>query len=233
MITDLHIHILPGIDDGPASLAESLQLLRLHYEAGVRNIVATPHIRSDFYLNTQDSINAAWELLQEKATELYPDLRLHYAAEYYADDYFMVLLEKDQILPLFERYVLVETSMRVDQPFLNDILTATIAKGWQPVLAHPERYRQWHHQRERYAELRDLGVLFQINLLSLGGMYGSVQQEIAEQLIQQGWVHAIGSDLHRANQYKNIEQAKQNPHYKAMDSSKLLNNLFTESIRST
>jgi tyrosine-protein phosphatase YwqE len=144
----------------------------------------------------------------------------------------MVLLEKGDILPLFERYVLVETSMRIDQPYLDDILSAMIAKGWQPLLAHPERYRQWHNQRERYAELHELGVLFQINLLSLGGLYGSTQQQIAEQLIQQGWVHAIGSDLHRANQYKYIEEAKQNPHYKSMDGSKLLNNLFMESILS-
>lgn len=230
MTTDLHIHILPGIDDGAANLADSLQLLHLHYEAGVRNIIATPHIRSDFYLNTRESIHAAWEILQQEAAEQYPDLHLSFAAEYYADDYFMMLLEKDEVMPLFDRYVLVETSMRVEQPYLDDILSAMVEKGWQPLLAHPERYRPWHNRRERYAELRQLGVLFQINLLSLGGLYGSTQQEIAEQLIQQGWVHAIGSDLHHANQYKYVEKAKQNPFYEAMDGSRLLNHLFTESL---
>ncbi len=198
---DLHVHVLPGIDDGSPSLAESLEILRNHYEAGLRRIIATPHIRSDFFPNTEETIKEAWELLQEAAAGRWPDLTLTYAAEHYGDDYLMTLLERDEVLPLFDRYVLVETSMRAELPYFTEVIQAMIDRNWQPVLAHPERYRTWHDRPDRYAELHEMGIIFQINLLSLGGQYGSTEQAIAERLIRQGWAGAVGTDLHRASQY--------------------------------
>lgn len=221
--TDLHIHVLPAIDDGAATLDDSLALLELHYRAGIRRIVATPHIRSDFFPNTADTIREAYTWLQPVAAQRWPDLELTYAAEYYADDYLMYLIERDELLPLFDRYVLVETSMRSEQPYFTDILRALIDRGWKPVLAHPERYRPWHHRPQRYAELYEMNVVFQINLLSLGGLYGSGEQAIAEKLIQQGWVGAVGSDLHQAAQYRYIHRALQNPSIQLLGELPLLN----------
>ncbi|GAB3170403.1 tyrosine-protein phosphatase [Telluribacter humicola] len=226
--SDLHIHVLPGIDDGAATLDDSLALLDLHYKAGIRRIVATPHIRSDFFPNTTDTIREAYAKLQTVAAQHWPDLELTYAAEYYADDYLMTLIEADELLPLFDRYVLVETSMRSEQPYFTHILRALIDKGWKPVLAHPERYRPWHQRPERYAELYEMNVIFQINLLSLGGLYGSAEQAVAERLIQQGWVGAVGSDLHHATQYRYIHRATQHPDFAIVSSQLLLNHTILQ-----
>lgn len=225
---DLHVHVLPGIDDGSPSLAESLEILKNHYNAGLRRIVATPHIRSDFFPNTEATIRGAWQLLQEAAAERWPDLTLTYAAEHYGDDYLMTLLERDEILPLFDRYVLVETSMRVELPYFTEVLRAMIDRNWQPVLAHPERYRPWHEHPDRYAELHEMGVTFQINLLSLGGQYGIVEQSIAERLIRQGWAGAAGTDLHRASQYGYLRRAAQNPVFPMLCDLPLLNHQVPE-----
>lgn len=113
--------------------------------------------------------------------------------------------------------------MRFDQPYFKDILKELIRKGYKPVVAHPERYRTWHAHRDRYAEIYELGVVFQINLLSLGGAYGPNEQLIAEELIERGWIGALGSDLHRISQYKYVKQAVENPYYQRVKQLTLLN----------
>lgn len=220
---DLHIHVLPGIDDGAQNMQDSLALIDLHYRAGIRKIIATPHIRIDFFKNTQESIHNAWTELTNVTREQYPDLDIQYAAEYFADDYFLTLIEKREILPISGNYVLVETSLRHDLPYFRDILKEMILQGYQPVVAHPERYQAWHNKPERYAEIYELGVIFQINLLSIGGAYGPTEQITAERLIQQGWIGALGSDLHRVSQYKYIKEAVENPYFKTLKDVKLLN----------
>lgn len=220
---DLHMHVLPGIDDGAQNIKDSLALIDAHYKAGVRKIIATPHIRMDFFVNTKESIHAAWIQLTSITKEQYPDLIIQYAAEYFADDYFLTLLDKNEILPLGENYVLVETSLRHDLVYFRDILKEMILKGYKPVVAHPERYQAWHAKPERYDEIYELGIIFQINLLSIGGAYGHTEQIMAERLIQQGWIGALGSDLHRIGQYKYIKEAIENPYFERLKDTKLLN----------
>ncbi|MCF0056753.1 tyrosine-protein phosphatase [Dyadobacter sp. CY356] len=220
---DLHMHVLPGIDDGAQHMQDSLALIDSHYRAGIRTIIATPHIRIDFFKNTQESIHNAWTELTNVTKDQYPDLEIKYAAEYFADDYFLTLIEKREILPISGNYVLVETSLRHDLPYFGDILKEMILQGYQPVVAHPERYQAWHQNPERYAEIYELGVIFQINLLSIGGAYGPTEQITAERLIQQGWIGALGSDLHRVSQYKYIKEAVENPYFKSLKDVKLLN----------
>lgn len=220
---DLHMHVLPGIDDGAQNLTDSLALIDAHYRAGIRKIIATPHIRMDFFVNTQQSIHNAWLQLTEVTREQYPDLIIRYAAEYFADDYFLTLLDKNEILPLAGNYVLIETSLRHDLTYFRDIVQELILKGYQPVIAHPERYKAWHGKPERYEEIYELGVVFQINILSIGGAYGPTEQITAEKLIQQGWIGALGSDLHRISQYKYIKKAVENPYFQGLKDMKLLN----------
>jgi tyrosine-protein phosphatase YwqE len=223
---DLHMHVLPGIDDGAQNMQDSLALIDAHYRAGIRKIIATPHIRVDFFKNTEESIYNAWLQLTEVTKEQYPDLTIQFAAEYFADDYFLTLLEKKEILPISGNYVLIETSLRHDQVYFRDILKEMILQGYQPVVAHPERYQAWHVKPERYAEIYELGVIFQINILSIGGAYGPTEQITAERLIQQGWIGALGSDLHRVSQYKYIKEAVENPYFKSLKDTRLLNHIL-------
>lgn len=220
---DLHMHVLPGIDDGAQNLNDSLALIDAHYRAGIRKIIATPHIRMDFFVNTWESIHEAWTKLTNVTNEQYPDLVIQYAAEYFADDYFLTLLDKGEILPLAGNYVLVETSLRHDFRYFPDILKEMILKGYKPVVAHPERYRAWHDKPERYDEIHDLDVIFQLNILSIGGAYGPTEQFMAEKLIQHGWIGALGSDLHRIGQYKYIKKAVESPYFQSLQDIKLLN----------
>ncbi len=225
---DLHIHVLPGIDDGSPTLEESLKILAAHHTAGIKRIIATPHIRAAMFPNDRQTIHTAWKRLNEAAANRWPDLTLTYAAEHFGDDYLMTLLEKEQILPLFDRYVLVETSMRTEEPYFTQVLKALIDHDWQPVLAHPERYRPWQQRPERYAELQEMGVIFQVNLLSLGGQYGQTEKLLAQQMIRQGLIGAVGTDLHRANQYAYLQRATRTPEFEMLCDRPLLNHLVPD-----
>ncbi|WP_025764425.1 tyrosine-protein phosphatase [Dyadobacter tibetensis] len=221
--TDLHIHVLPGIDDGSRSIEESKSIITQHYQSGIRRIIATPHIRSDFFLNTKASILAAFNSVVETASKDWPDLEISFAAEYFADDHFVELLERREILPLFDNKVLVETSMRLEQPFFKQILRKMIDLGWKPVLAHPERYRPWWNTRTIYDEIYEMGAIFQVNLLSLAGKYGPKQQEVAERLIMEDKIGAVGSDLHRSSQYADVLKATESPYFTQLSERPLLN----------
>ena len=113
--------------------------------------------------------------------------------------------------------------MRYEQPHFLDIIKLMQKKGWRPVLAHPERYRTWWTQPKIYDQVYEMGVIFQVNLLSLSGNYGPNQKEIAELLIQQGKINAIGSDIHHAKQYPDILKATKNPYFTELCDYPLLN----------
>ncbi|HZJ37182.1 MAG TPA: CpsB/CapC family capsule biosynthesis tyrosine phosphatase [Gillisia sp.] len=199
-ITDIHNHILPGIDDGAATLEDSLNLLLKFKEIGIRNFIATPHIMNDYYPNTPQTINAALEKLREKLaqnSEL-KDIRIRAAAEYMMDQSFMELLESEKLLTLKDDFVLVEMSYFQAPINLNEILFQLQTKGYKPVLAHPERYAFYHTKDLRkYEELKDRGCLLQLNTLSLTPHYGSNMQQTAFRLLETGMIDFIGSDTHR------------------------------------
>src|SRR5680860_543423 len=199
-ITDIHNHILPGIDDGAATLEDSLNLLLKFKEIGIRNFIATPHIMNDYYPNTPQTINATLEKLREKLaqnSEL-KDIRIRAAAEYMMDQSFMELLESEKLLTLKDDFVLVEMSYFQAPINLNEILFQLQTKGYKPVLAHPERYAFYHTKDLRkYEELKDRGCLLQLNTLSLTPHYGTNMQQTAFRLLETGMIDFIGSDTHR------------------------------------
>jgi protein-tyrosine phosphatase len=92
--TDLHSHILPGIDDGSPDITTSMQLVQGIYALGIRKTIATPHIIGDLYRNTPSTINAALSLLKEACKEARMDIEITAAAEYMLDDYFLQLLRE-------------------------------------------------------------------------------------------------------------------------------------------
>jgi len=199
-ITDIHNHILPGIDDGAANIEDSISLLSKFKEMGVHDFIATPHIMNDYYPNTPHTINTALEKLQGEISQNpeLKDIRIRAAAEYMMDQSFMELLESEKLLTLKDNFVLVEMSYFQAPINLNEILFQLQTKGYKPVLAHPERYAFYHTKDLRkYQELKDRGCLLQLNTLSLTPHYGTNMQQTAFRLLETGMIDFIGSDTHR------------------------------------
>ena len=200
-MTDYHSHLLPGVDDGVKTMAETLKILEEMEKQGIRKVWFTPHIMDDIPNKTAD--------LKKKFAEVQVayqgNIVLHLAAENMLDNLFEVRLEKDDLLPIEKdgkRYLLVETSYFNPPMDLYDILKQIQQKGYYPLLAHPERYE--YMTMKDYKALKDANVVFQLNLPALGGMYGKGVQQKAGTLLKAGAYDRIGCDIHSIDFYQDL-----------------------------
>lgn len=198
--TDWHSHILPGVDDGVRSTDEALEILRLYEELGVETVWLTPHIMEDIP-NTTSFLRERFAELKAAYTG---SVKLHLAAENMLDNLFEERLEKNDLLPIGENsdHLLVETSYFTPPMGLKNILLRIKAKGYYPVLAHPERYV--YMDKAYYRELKGMGVKFQMNLPSIAGMYGDVVMKKTARLLEEGMYDHIGTDIHNSGMAQNL-----------------------------
>ena len=204
---DIHNHILPGIDDGAKTVDDSIALIRSFSEFGVKHFVATPHIMSNYYPNTRETIGASLtELKNALLQNGLKDVSVEASAEHMIDDNFENLLENEGIMPLKKDYLLVEMSYL--QPPINfeEAIIKTASKRFFPILAHPERYGFLHHRKKRYKEYKDNGILFQMNLLSLSEYYGKEVPKVAVELLENGLIDFVASDVHNMTQLNALKK---------------------------
>jgi len=194
--TDLHSHLIPGIDDGCQTRDDSLQLMEGLAGLGFRKLIVTPHVMSDHFRNTPEVIQDGLSTLQQVATSHGLPLELTCAAEYYLDNEFRALLERKELLTLGDGFVLFEVSYINAPDNIRQTVFDLKVNGYKPLLAHPERYPFWAANFPFYETLKELGVFFQINTISLSGYYGPGPKKTAERLIDAGMVDFIGSDMH-------------------------------------
>lgn len=201
--TDIHSHIVPGIDDGAPDLAASMSLLESMRRWGLRRVFASPHITVGSFENTSSTISEAFEPLRAEAAERFDDLHLAYSAENRVDELFLKNFAEGDLLTLPGNFVLIENSYIQEPWSLDQIIFDMQVKGYRPILAHPERYA-YYHKRDRYTALHSAGAAFQVNLLSLAGYYGKVEKKVAEELIEKGMVDYLGTDIHRESHARAI-----------------------------
>jgi tyrosine-protein phosphatase YwqE len=205
----MHSHLIPGIDDGAKDMENSLQLIKGLKGLGYRKLITTPHILADFYPNTPETIGKGLRAVQEELAKQHIDIELHAAAEYLIDDHFINLLQSTKpLLTLKDKLVLVELSFAVPAINLKEIIFEVQLKGYQPLLAHPERYLYFGADKAWYDRLRDSGCLFQLNLLSIKGYYGKASQELAQYLIKRKYVDFLGTDLHHEKHLANLHSSR-------------------------
>ncbi len=221
--TDMHSHLIPGIDDGAPDLEASINMLKKLQQLGFQKVVTTPHIMSDFYKNTPKNITQGLEVVRAELKKQVLDIELEAAAEYYVDYDFEQKIGKEQFLTFGENFILIEFSFMEAPVNLLDIIFKLQLQGYKVVLAHPERYG--FLDKKDYQDFRTRGVFLQLNLLSLIGHYsGSIQQQ-AEWLIAQDMVSFVGTDCHNmnhANLYEKCQTKK--AWHDLFNSGKLLNN---------
>jgi len=224
----MHSHLLPGIDDGSPDLQTSLRLIKGLEELGYKNFIATPHVMEDLYPNNRGTIQAAYDTLKDELKSKDIDTQIRFAAEYLLDGNVDDMLEKkESLLTLKDKMVLVEISFVSEPIHLKDVLFNLQMNGYQPIFAHPERYAFYHHQPTQYAEIKAMGCLFQSNLLSFSGYYGSSVRQAAEYLVDKGLTDYLGTDLHHDRHLENLRQLTFTPSLaKLMDEVGVLNHLL-------
>ncbi|MEE1208056.1 MAG: CpsB/CapC family capsule biosynthesis tyrosine phosphatase [Muribaculaceae bacterium] len=195
--TDIHLHVVPGIDDGSPDAETSVELITDLAEMGIHRILATPHVTAMTFENNRETIEGPFKELQEAMGRhgLSGDVSLDYAAENRLDELFMKNFEEGTLITYPNKYVLIENSF-VQEPWdLDNLIFELKVRGFNPIMAHPERFVYYHGRSKRYEELHR-NVPFQVNMLSLAGHYGKTVKKIAENMAEAGMIDFIGTDTH-------------------------------------
>ena len=204
--TDIHNHILPGIDDGAKTVDESLGLIKGMGEIGISNFICTPHIMENYYANNAGTIQTALGLVQDALkTNGLPHVHITAAAEHMIDSGFELLVDSNGLMPIAKQYVLVEMSYLQASLNFEEAIEKLSDKGLYPIFAHPERYAYLHHDRNDYTRMKDLGLLFQLNILSLSSYYGKDVHKKALALLDTNLIDFVASDIHNQNHLKHLK----------------------------
>jgi tyrosine-protein phosphatase YwqE len=201
-VTDVHCHILPGVDDGAGTYRESVNALRWLNDIGIRRMYLTPHVMSDIAKNNRTYLTGQFDAfikrLENDRVGDIPELKL--GAEYMLEAAFEQH-KKDGLITYADRQALVETSYMMPPTGFIRILEKLEEDGYSPVLAHPERYIYMEDHDYKYLKKQD--VFFQLNYLSLTGAYGERAKRKADRLLKNGYYDYAGSDFHHLIRHEN------------------------------
>lgn len=203
---DIHSHLLFGLDDGAKTPEDTLSFLKQLQDWGWSKVITTPHIMEGVYPNTPSKINQRLQEVQTLAKEQKILIQLEAGAEYMMDHFFFEHFKQNKLQTLKGNHVLVEMSYLNPPIHLFDLLYELQVEGYQPILAHPERYLFYYRNFEVLEKLKKAGAQFQLNLLSLVGYYGPESQKTAERLLQDGMIDFVGSDIHHQQHINSFEK---------------------------
>jgi protein-tyrosine phosphatase len=204
--TDMHNHVLPGIDDGSKSVAISEEMFKLYETLGFSKVIPTSHIYQELYPNTPETINTAFNTLKEADTRgLLADAC---GAEYMVDETFLKSIEiAPPAMSYNDGYVLVEMHFFGQTAMIEEVCFVLSQQNLKPILAHPERY-QLVDKLDQFKELKNKGFYLQLNALSLMGHYGPKVKTKAEKLLVEGLYDFVGTDAHHPGHLQQLTKLK-------------------------
>jgi protein-tyrosine phosphatase len=220
--TDIHSHFIPGIDDGSPDMETTLNLIKEMQKLGFSKVITTPHVMSDFYKNSSETILQGLAAVRSELKVQNINMEIDAAAEYYIDYDFEQKIGNEKFLTFGPNYILVELSFVEAPKNFFDIIFKLQLENYKVVLAHPERYH--YFQMKDYEEFVNRGVLLQINWLSLIGYYSPQIQNKTQDLIAQNMVSFLGTDCHNVHHAALYEKCQTKKAWHDLhNSGKLLN----------
>ena len=175
-------------------------------QLGYSRFYCTPHVIAGVHPNTPLTISAAASQLTNALANRGNEAVMDYSAEYMMSFEMAELIDANEIIPLPNSYVLIEMSYALESPNWREIIFTLQTKGFQPILAHPERYNFWQGNLHKIESVVDAGAELQVNMLSLQGYYGKPVQKMAEKIMDAGFVSWAGTDLHHRRHLEGLQQ---------------------------
>ena len=199
-LIDIHVHILPGLDDGPKTLEESLAMARCYEEVGITQIVATPHfVPGTAWAAGRERVVVKVEELQGYLAEENISLKIFPGMEIAYHKKLISRLEKGVLQPMGKgNCYLLEPSFQDLQDDLLHCAEELLDRGYKVVLAHPERIASFQESVEPLLDLVRQGLEVQLNMGSLLGKFGELSRQTSMQLLTENSVHYLASDAHSA-----------------------------------
>ncbi|MBR1769644.1 MAG: hypothetical protein IJ748_04220 [Bacteroidales bacterium] len=226
--TDIHSHVIPGIDDGAPTMEDSINLVREMYNLGYRRMIVTPHVRFGSFENDTDTFDARLELLEMAADKENLDMEFEIGAEHTIDENFRTLFKEDKLKTFNDGWLLIEFPFTNLPPRWKELIFDLQMAGYKLILAHPERYVSYlSFEKKTIDELKNRDILFQMNITSLGGFYGKNVLKFARYLVEKEYVDILGSDLHNMRHIEYLKQSFRNKDVcNLIESGCLMNNKF-------
>lgn len=205
-MTDMHNHLLFGIDDGSKTIEDSIDVLKDMASFGYKNVILTPHYIKDSNYNNPASDNyRRLKALQEELDKRNIKIKLFLGNEVYVDDQIYELIKKREIYTLNgTNFILIELPISGEYENYEEIFAHLISKGCNVVLAHPERYIAFQKDFNKIYELEKLGVYFQSNIDSLTGRYGEDALKMIKRLLKEKKISFLATDIHRKKHNYNV-----------------------------
>ena len=193
----MHCHLLPGIDDGAKDSEETMKMLQIAYDEGIRAIFATPHFHPRRGHADVETVLEKFTETYRRIKQSYPDMKLYEGNEIYFSQDVVQMLKAGQLLTLANSdYVLIEFSTMAESVYIRDAVNAILMAGYFPVIAHVERYESLIENIRLINELVNSGVYIQVNAGSVIGDAGGRIKRVLRKLIHDELVHFIGTDAH-------------------------------------
>lgn len=200
---DIHCHVLPKLDDGSASLAESLQMLKLAYKQGIEAVIATPHASHQFKESSPEDIKNLCRALEIRARkEISPDFKIYPGQEIFYSRDTLEKLERGQLLTMAgSDYILLEFMPNVPYSEIFRAVRELTMAGYHPILAHIERYGVLR-VKGRIGELLEAGAYTQMNYRRIGGKWYEETVRWCRKMLKQGNIHFLATDMHNMRSRK-------------------------------
>lgn len=197
-LIDIHTHILPGLDDGPRTMEQSIALARCYQDSGVTTVVATSHyLPGTAWATPKEQILDVIRQVQEELDHQNIDLKILPGMEIGFHRKLANRLYAGECLPLGNSgHYLIEPSFQGDQHELIDTLLQLCEEGVHLIVAHPERVEEFQRYPNFLEDLVNKGVRLQVNSGSLLGYFGRRAKTLAEMLVEKEWLHFLASDAH-------------------------------------
>ncbi len=197
--TDMHCHLVPKVDDGSKCIEESVECMKALASVGYKKMILTPHFQTPRFENDEDDIVRRYEEMKRQAANMGVEIDIcGIGGEYRIDSGFAKRLENPRFLQIGGKYVLVEFSLHQQMMGCDEMIFDMQMKGYEVILAHPERYPYLNVGGSRMEQLKNQGVFFQVNVLSLGGFYGEEAKRRAFEMVEGGLVEFLGTDTHNS-----------------------------------
>lgn len=200
-MTDIHMHLVPGVDDGAEDMMMARMMLIRAREQGIDMIYCTPH--SEAFEYSKDGGRIIFDRLKNNMGRIYPDVKLYLGCEVYCEAGIMDrVLEKLNTgwYPTMNesRYVLMEFSMYAESVDAVSCVEAMVSAGYKPIIAHMERYRHLRGNMDLVDKFLEMGALIQINAYSLFDEEDDTIKNWARQLVQERKAAFLGTDAHKS-----------------------------------
>lgn len=193
-LIDIHCHVLPSVDDGPANLEEARKILDESVRQNICCMIMTPHYRKGIIEPSRQQVAESFYTLQKEAAER--GIQLFLGCEYYRDSEISENIRSGRSIKLADTsYVLVEFSVMDSFTYIRNYTYKLKVEGYQPTIAHVERYNScWHI--DRICELKECGIEIQVNAATILGKHGLKNKKMSLKLMKNDLINYIASDTH-------------------------------------